>query len=61
MPMLITDPNEPDNPIVFVNGAFSKLTGFDHDEILGRNCRFLQGPLTDRGEVDRLRASSTLR
>jgi PAS domain S-box-containing protein len=57
MPMLITDPNEPDNPIVFVNGAFSKLTGFDHDEILGRNCRFLQGPLTDRGEVDRLRAS----
>lgn len=55
--MLITDPNEPDNPIVFVNGAFSKLTGFDHDEILGRNCRFLQGPLTDRGEVDRLRAS----
>jgi PAS domain S-box-containing protein len=55
--MLITDPNEPDNPIVFVNGAFSKLTGFDHDEILGRNCRFLQGPLTDRGEVDLLRAS----
>ena len=55
--MLITDPNEPDNPIVFVNGAFSKLTGFDHDEILGRNCRFLHGPLTDRGEVDRLRAS----
>jgi PAS domain S-box-containing protein len=55
MPMLITDPSKPDNPIVFVNAAFSKLTGFDHDEILGRNCRFLQGPLTDRGEVGRLR------
>ena len=53
--MLITDPSKPDNPIVFVNAAFSKLTGFDHDEILGRNCRFLQGPLTDRDEVGRLR------
>lgn len=55
MPMLITDPNQPDNPIVFVNAAFSKLTGFDHDEIVGRNCRFLQGPDTDRAEVARLR------
>ncbi|KMO33703.1 hypothetical protein VQ02_20270, partial [Methylobacterium variabile] len=44
MPMLITDPNQPDNPIVFVNNAFSKLTGYAHTEILGRNCRFLQGP-----------------
>ncbi|RYX91314.1 MAG: PAS domain-containing protein [Comamonadaceae bacterium] len=61
MPMLITDPSKPDNPIVFVNGAFSKLTGFDHDEILGRNCRFLQGPLTDRGEVDRLREAIVAR
>ena len=55
MPMLITDPNQPDNPIVFVNAAFSTLTGFAHDEILGRNCRFLQGPQTDRNEVLRLR------
>jgi PAS domain S-box-containing protein len=53
--MLITDPNQPDNPIVFVNAAFSKLTGFAHEEIIGRNCRFLQGPETDRDEVRRLR------
>jgi PAS domain S-box-containing protein len=57
MPMLITDPNQPDNPIVFVNAAFSRLTGFAHDEIIGRNCRFLQGPDTDRAEVARLRAA----
>ncbi|KQO67629.1 histidine kinase [Methylobacterium sp. Leaf87] len=55
MPMLITDPRLPDNPIVFVNDAFSKLTGYRRDEILGRNCRFLQGAETDQGQVTRLR------
>lgn len=55
MPMLITDPNQPDNPIVFVNSAFSRLTAFEHDEIIDRNCRFLQGPQTDRDDVRRLR------
>ena len=55
MPMLITDPNQPDNPIVFVNKAFSKLTGYAHDEIIGRNCRFLQGPETSRQDVTRIR------
>lgn len=55
MPMLITDPNQADNPIVFANAAFSKLTGFEHHEVLGRNCRFLQGPGTDRDDVARLR------
>jgi PAS domain S-box-containing protein len=55
MPMLITDPRLPDNPIVFVNDAFSKLTGYRRDEILGRNCRFLQGAETDQDEVARLR------
>ncbi|CAO4186628.1 HWE histidine kinase domain-containing protein [Methylorubrum extorquens] len=55
MPMLITDPHRPDNPIVFVNGAFSKLTGYSREEILGRNCRFLQGPETDPRDVARIR------
>lgn len=55
MPMLITDPKVADNPIVFVNNAFLKLTGFSRDEILGRNCRFLQGPETDMAQVDRIR------
>lgn len=55
MPMVITDPGKPDNPIVFVNDAFLRLTGYDRREILGRNCRFLQGPNTDRVDVARLR------
>jgi len=55
MPMLITDPRQPDNPIVFVNGAFIDLTGYREDQIIGRNCRFLQGPDTDRATVAELR------
>ena len=61
MPMLITDPNQADNPIVFANAAFTKLTGFSQGEILGRNCRFLQGPETDASEVSRLREAITAR
>ena len=53
--MLITDPHQTDNPIVFVNGAFSKLTGYNHDEIIGRNCRFLQGPETEPNDVAKIR------
>jgi PAS domain S-box-containing protein len=61
MPMLITDPRLDDNPIVFVNQAFSKLTGFERSEILGRNCRFLQGPGTDMDDVKRLREAIAAR
>ncbi|MCJ2022181.1 PAS domain S-box protein [Methylobacterium sp. E-065] len=57
MPMLITDPRQHDNPIIFVNEAFCQLTGFDRTEIIGRNCRFLQGPGTDAADVDRIRAA----
>ncbi len=55
MPMLITDPRQPDNPIVFVNDAFGRLTGYTRAETLGRNCRFLQGPGTRSEDVARLR------
>lgn len=55
MPMLITDPRQQDNPIVFSNAAFSRLTGFEAQEIVGRNCRFLQGPETDPEAVARIR------
>jgi PAS domain S-box-containing protein len=55
MAMVITDPLQDDNPIVFVNNAFCDLTGYPRDEILGRNCRFLQEPDTDRAEIARLR------
>ncbi|CAM3662587.1 histidine kinase [Bordetella sputigena] len=57
MPMLVTDPTLPDNPIVFANQAFIRMTGYAVEEILGRNCRFLQGPDTDRESVARIRAA----
>ncbi len=44
--IIITDPALPDNPIIFVNRAFERLTGYSAQEVLGRNCRFLQGPNT---------------
>ena len=57
MPMVITDPRQADNPIVFANDAFCRLTGFERNEIIGRNCRFLQGPETDPAVVARIRAA----
>jgi PAS domain S-box-containing protein len=61
MPMVISDPRQHDNPIIFVNDAFCSLTGYDRDEILGRNCRFLQGPDTNRDDVARIRAAVAAR
>jgi PAS domain S-box-containing protein len=55
MPMILTDPNQPDNPIAFANKAFLDLTGYEEGEILGRNCRFLQGAHTDRETVSEIR------
>lgn len=55
MPMVITDPAQDDNPIVFCNVAFQELTGYARTEIIGRNCRFLQGPDTDPKAVARVR------
>ncbi|HSK27374.1 MAG TPA: SpoIIE family protein phosphatase [Jiangellales bacterium] len=50
----ISDPHQPDNPLVWVNPAFCAVTGYDESELLGRNCRFLQGPGTDPEAVRRL-------
>lgn len=44
---VVSDPRLPDNPIVACNQAFIDLTGFDRDEIVGRNCRFLRGAGTE--------------
>jgi PAS domain S-box-containing protein len=55
MPMIVTDPNQPDNPIIFANQAFQKMTGYSADEVIGRNCRFMQGAGTDRESVNTIR------
>ncbi|MBB4008574.1 PAS domain-containing protein [Allorhizobium taibaishanense] len=57
MPMIITDPRQHDNPIIFSNGAFSDLTGYPPEELTGRNCRFLQGPNTDPESVAKIRSA----
>ncbi|MEY4160986.1 MAG: hypothetical protein RLZZ136_1607 [Pseudomonadota bacterium] len=46
---VISNPRLPDNPIIACNPAFEALTGYSRDEIIGRNCRFLAGPLTEPG------------
>jgi PAS domain S-box-containing protein len=47
----LADPDQPDAPIVYANKAFERLTGYRQDEIVGHNCRFLQGP--DREQPER--------
>lgn len=61
MPMILTDPAQDDNPIVFANNAFLDLTGYDLSDIIGHNCRFLQGAQTDRETVRQLRESIAAR
>lgn len=54
---VITDPSLPDNPIVFASRGFLALTGYSLDQVLGRNCRFLQGPQTDPRAVAKIRTA----
>ena len=54
---VVADLTLPDNPIVEVNSAFERTTGYAPAEVLGRNCRFLQGPGTDPAAVARIRAA----
>ncbi|MBB3193625.1 histidine kinase famiy protein [Roseateles terrae] len=51
MPMVVADPRQPDTPLVFANQAFLEMTGYSEEEIIGKNCRFLQGPETDPSTV----------
>jgi diguanylate cyclase (GGDEF)-like protein/PAS domain S-box-containing protein len=44
----IADATRPDNPLIFVNPAFERMTGYSADEVVGRNCRCLQGPQRDQ-------------
>jgi len=51
----ISDPDQEDNPLIYVNDAFEELTGYTREEVLGENCRFLQGENTDSDRVARMR------
>jgi PAS domain S-box-containing protein len=52
---VISDPRLPDNPIIACNSAFETLTGYTHDEVIGRNCRFLTGPDSEPELIEALR------
>jgi PAS domain S-box-containing protein len=55
MAICLCDPKQKDLPIVFANRAFRRLTGYSEEEVIGRNCRFLQGPKTDPEPIARIR------
>ena len=55
MPIIFADPRQADTPLVYANQSFCRLTGYSIEEIVGRNCRFLQGPDTDPGTVRKIR------
>jgi PAS domain S-box-containing protein len=55
-PMVLCDPHVADMPMLAANQAFVDLTGYPIAEIIGRNCRFLQGPRTDPVSPPRIRA-----
>jgi|GEM_PF-2779894 len=53
--IVVTDPEVGSNKIIYANPAFYQLTGFEPEEVIGVNCRFLQGPLTQKDQIARIR------
>jgi hypothetical protein len=53
--IVVSDPNLPDCPIIYANPAFYRITGYSEEEVIGRNCRFLQGPGTNPRHIKALR------
>jgi sigma-B regulation protein RsbU (phosphoserine phosphatase) len=53
----IADARLPDQPLIYANEGFERMTGYTVDEVLSRNCRFLQGPLTHADDVAAIRAA----
>jgi hypothetical protein len=54
---VVSDPRQTDNPLIAVNQAFLDLTGYDEEEVIGRNCRFLRGADTETSETEKLRTA----
>ncbi|MBD2464714.1 EAL domain-containing protein [Oscillatoria sp. FACHB-1407] len=59
--VVITAPQLPDNPVIFVNPAFTAITGFTPEDIMGENCRMLQGPGTDATVIEEIRQAIAAR
>src|ERR1700733_14400297 len=59
LPMVVTDPRRHGNPVVFVNGAFVAMTGYESRDLLGQNWRILQGPATDPAAVAEIDAAAS--
>ncbi|TVR59858.1 MAG: PAS domain S-box protein [Candidatus Competibacteraceae bacterium] len=55
--VVIADATQPDLPVVYVNQGFTRITGYGAEEVVGRNCRFLQGPATEADALERIRAA----
>lgn len=55
--VVLVDALQPDYPIVYVNNAFEKMTGYQHSEIVGINCRILQGPETSMKKIKSLKTA----
>jgi len=55
MSVVVTNPALPDNPMIYVSDAFEQQTGYAAADAIGRNCRMLQGPDTDRDAVGAIR------
>ncbi|WP_226481205.1 bacterio-opsin activator domain-containing protein [Natrinema amylolyticum] len=53
----ISDPDREDNPLVYVNEAYEAMTGYTYDEVVGRNCRFLQGEDSDEAAIAEMAAA----
>jgi PAS domain S-box-containing protein len=58
--IVLADPSSPDYPVVYASPGFLKLTGYTLEEVLGRNCRFLQGPDTDPKTISEIRDALVL-
>jgi PAS domain S-box-containing protein len=57
IPVVVTDPGLADNPVIFANDAFLAMSGYARHEVIGRNCRFLQGPETSQEAVAQIRSA----
>ena len=59
--VVISDPGIKDCPMVYVSDEFTNQTGYNVSEVLGKNCRFLQGPETDMNDVEHIRQAIKMR